>query len=81
MDATRKRRTKDQARRLYYAGHRQHRFAKHMGFAAPSPAAAGPRAQAMFAGTDEHCILRPSDRGLAAITEAVASQHLMLQAG
>jgi hypothetical protein len=39
MDATRRRRTKDQARRLYYAGHRQHRFAKHMGFAAPSPAA------------------------------------------
>jgi len=39
MDATRRRRTKDQARRVYYASHRQRRFAQHMGFAAPSPIA------------------------------------------
>jgi hypothetical protein len=48
MDATRRRRTKDQARRLYYASHRQRRFAQHMGFAAPSPVAsllAGPKAR------------------------------------
>lgn len=34
MDATRMRRTRDQARRTWYAGHRQRRFARHMGFAA-----------------------------------------------
>lgn len=33
MDATRTRRTKDLARRTWYAGHRQRRFARHMGFA------------------------------------------------
>jgi hypothetical protein len=67
MDATRKRRTKDQARRVYYAGHRQRRFAQHMGFAAPS--------------AEERLILRPSDHGPFVLAEAVASPALMLRAG
>jgi hypothetical protein len=39
MDATRTRRTKDLARRVWYAGHRQRRFARHMGFAGLPPTA------------------------------------------
>jgi hypothetical protein len=45
MDATRTRRTKDRARQTWYASSRQHRFARHMGFALPNPSrlqAAGP---------------------------------------
>ena len=40
MDATRTRRTRDQARRTWYAGHRQRRFARHMGFVALAATAA-----------------------------------------
>jgi hypothetical protein len=32
MDATRARRTKDQARQAWYAANRQRRFARHLGF-------------------------------------------------
>ena len=34
MDATRARRTRDRARKLWYAGHRQWRFARHLSFVA-----------------------------------------------
>ncbi|HMB03861.1 MAG TPA: hypothetical protein VKP69_09010, partial [Isosphaeraceae bacterium] len=37
MDATRARRTKDRARRQWYARHRQRRFARFLGFATKDP--------------------------------------------
>ena len=63
MDATRTRRTKDLARRVWYAGHRQRRFARHMGFAGlpaanPSPAADAPQ---MFVGAEEDFIAGRKD--------------------
>jgi hypothetical protein len=39
MDATRARRTRDQARQLWYARHRQVRFARFLGFGAAAGAA------------------------------------------
>jgi hypothetical protein len=42
MDATRRRRTRDRARRRWYARERQRRFARFMGFVSGVPAA--PRA-------------------------------------
>jgi hypothetical protein len=65
MDATRRRRMRDQARSRWYAGHRQRRFARHMGFAAPTPAPDS----------------LPGGRGEHLLAEAVASQQLMLRAG
>jgi hypothetical protein len=38
MDATRKRRTKDRALQAWYAGCRQRRFARFLGFAGGEPA-------------------------------------------
>jgi hypothetical protein len=38
MDATRKRRTKDRARQAWYAGCRQRRFARFLGFFRTGPA-------------------------------------------
>jgi len=52
VDATRARRTRDQARRAWYARHRQRRFARFLGFddqardAASPPTAAARRATA-----------------------------------
>jgi hypothetical protein len=37
MDATRARRTKDSARRVWYSRHRQWRFARYMGFLIDKP--------------------------------------------
>jgi hypothetical protein len=37
MDATRKRRTKDRARQAWYAGCRQRRFARFLGFGGSKP--------------------------------------------
>ncbi len=41
MDATRTRRTKDQARQAWYAVNRQRRFARHLGFGPEFGAARG----------------------------------------
>ena len=46
MDATRSRRTRDQARQGWYARYRQWRFARYLGFAA-SPEALKPRRPAI----------------------------------
>jgi hypothetical protein len=47
MDGTRTRRTRDRARQTWYAGHRQWRFARWLGFGtAPAPEA-GPRSPRM----------------------------------
>jgi hypothetical protein len=40
MDATQARRTRDGARRAWYAAHRRWRFARFLGFVAPPRAAA-----------------------------------------
>jgi hypothetical protein len=79
MDATRRRRTKDQARRVYYASYRQRRFAQHMGFAAPS-SAGGPQASQLMR-TDEEIILQHGDRGPYMLAEIVAIQQFILRAG
>jgi len=49
MDATRKRRTKDRARQAWYAGCRQRRFARFLGFGGAEPAL--PRYLASRSGT------------------------------
>jgi hypothetical protein len=41
MDATRKRRTKDRARQTWYAGCRQRRFARFLGFGGDESASPG----------------------------------------
>ena len=43
MDGTRARRTRDGARQTWYAGHRQRRFARWLGFGATPAAEAGSR--------------------------------------
>ena len=51
MDGTRARRTRDRARQTWYAGHRQRRFARWLGFgAAPAPEA-GSRSTRMTGGS------------------------------
>ena len=76
MDATRSRRTRDLARRVWYASHRQRRFARHMGFAglpstAPSLSAKAPQ---MFVGADEDFIVSHGERGQHALAELVAGE-------
>jgi hypothetical protein len=46
MDATRKRRTSDRARQLWYASHRQRRFARFMGVVTPARAPTATRVTA-----------------------------------
>ena len=45
MDATRVRRTRDRVRQLWYAGQRQRRFARFLGFANEGPAGWSPSAR------------------------------------
>jgi hypothetical protein len=83
MDATRSRRTRDLARRLWYASHRQRRFARHMGFdRLPSvPLSLPAEAPQMFVGADEDFIADNGKRGQHMLAERVASQQLVLRAG
>ena len=83
MDATRSRRTKDPVRRVWYASHRQRRFARHMGFADHPPATLSLFADApqMLVGADEDFIAGHGGRGQHALTELVAGQQLVLRAG
>ena len=50
MDGSRKRRTKDHARKAWYARHRQRRFARWLGFLEPE----APRIRSCVAVTPEH---------------------------
>ena len=65
MDATRSRRTRDLARRLWYASHRQRRFARHMGFdRLPSvPLSLPAEPPQMFVGADEDCLANSGNPG------------------
>jgi hypothetical protein len=73
MDATRTRRTKDLARRVWYAGHRQRRFARHMGFAGlPATPSLPANAPQMFVSADEDVLVGDGDRGQHAFAEFVA---------
>ena len=62
MDGTRSRRMRDEARRAWYARHRQRRFARFLGFGDRArPAASPPAAGAGRAGRREHT--RPATHG------------------
>jgi hypothetical protein len=63
MDATRKRRTKDQVRQAWYAGCRQRRFARFLGFGGGE--AASPKSPASPPGTTPRRPSVPASMGLA----------------
>src|SRR5215475_2357765 len=54
MDGTRARRTRDRARQTWYAGHRQRRFARWLGFGVAPPPEAGSRPPRMTGASDSN---------------------------